>query len=146
MLNVFDIAPSSIRTRSAFEQAVKADQRVSYFLVPPRTPATTSRSRSRGSVAGPADGGLLRGRGARPRRRPARLDDEGRDSIDRFDETGVLPTVLTWSSMRLACPIAAGVAPRGAPGERTAITFAPHGDAMLRLQLRYELAEQGDDA
>jgi hypothetical protein len=74
------------------------------------------------------------------------LDDEGRDSIDRFGETGLLPTVMTWSSVRLGCPIAAGLAPRGAPGERTAITLAPHGDAMLRLQLRYELAEQGDDA
>jgi hypothetical protein len=74
------------------------------------------------------------------------LDDQGRDSIDRFGETGVLPTVMTWSGVRLGCPIAAGLAPREVPGERTEITLAPHGGGMLRLQLRYELADQGDDA
>jgi len=38
VLNVFDIAPSSIRDKVAFEHAVKADKRVSYFLVPPTDP------------------------------------------------------------------------------------------------------------
>jgi hypothetical protein len=37
-LNVFDVAPSSIRDRVAFEHAVKADTRVAYFLVPPTDP------------------------------------------------------------------------------------------------------------
>lgn len=38
MLNVFDVAPSSIRDRPAFEAAVRADKRVAYFLTPPRDP------------------------------------------------------------------------------------------------------------
>lgn len=38
VLNVFDVAPSSIHDRPAFEEAVRADRRVSYFLVPPRDP------------------------------------------------------------------------------------------------------------
>jgi len=38
VLNVFDVAPSSIRDRPAFEAAVRADKRVAYFLTPPRDP------------------------------------------------------------------------------------------------------------
>jgi hypothetical protein len=38
VLNVFDIAPSSIRDKVGFEHAVKADTRVSYFLTPPKDP------------------------------------------------------------------------------------------------------------
>ena len=38
VLNVFDVAPSSIRDRPAFEDAVRADPRVEYFLAPPRDP------------------------------------------------------------------------------------------------------------
>jgi Transglycosylase SLT domain len=38
VLNVFDIAPSSIKDKVGFEHAVKADSRVSYFLVPPTDP------------------------------------------------------------------------------------------------------------
>ena len=38
VLNVFDVAPSSIVQRPAFEEAVRAEQRVSFFLVPPRDP------------------------------------------------------------------------------------------------------------
>ena len=38
VLNVFDVAPSSIRDKVGFEHAVKADSRVSYFLVPPNDP------------------------------------------------------------------------------------------------------------
>ena len=38
VLNVFDLAPSSIKDKVAFEHAVKADKRVSYFLVPPTDP------------------------------------------------------------------------------------------------------------
>jgi hypothetical protein len=38
VLNVFDVAPSSIHDRAAFEAAVRADDRVEYFLVPPRDP------------------------------------------------------------------------------------------------------------
>jgi hypothetical protein len=37
-LNVFDIAPSSIKDKVAFEHAVKAEKRVAYFLVPPTDP------------------------------------------------------------------------------------------------------------
>ena len=38
VLNVFDVAPSSIANRAAFEQAVRADVRVKKFLVPPSDP------------------------------------------------------------------------------------------------------------
>lgn len=38
VLNVFDVAPSSIKDRRAFEAAVKADKRVTTFLVPPGDP------------------------------------------------------------------------------------------------------------
>jgi hypothetical protein len=34
ILNVFDVAPSSIKNRRAFEQAVKEDKRVARFLTP----------------------------------------------------------------------------------------------------------------
>jgi hypothetical protein len=37
-LNVFDIAPSSITDKVAFEHAVKADTRVAFFLLPPKDP------------------------------------------------------------------------------------------------------------
>jgi hypothetical protein len=38
VLNVFDVAPSSITDRVAFETAVRAERRVSFFLTPPRDP------------------------------------------------------------------------------------------------------------
>lgn len=38
VLNVFDVAPSSIKDKRAFEEAVKGDKRVSKFLVPPGDP------------------------------------------------------------------------------------------------------------
>lgn len=38
VLNVFDVAPSSVANRAAFEQAVKAEPRVAKFLVPPTDP------------------------------------------------------------------------------------------------------------
>lgn len=38
VLNVFDVAPSSIHDRPTFEEAVRSDKRVSLFLVPPRDP------------------------------------------------------------------------------------------------------------
>jgi hypothetical protein len=37
-LNVFDVAPSSIRDKAAFESAVRAEKRVTKFLVPPADP------------------------------------------------------------------------------------------------------------
>ena len=37
-LNVFDIAPSSIRDKSGFESAVRGEKRVAKFLVPPADP------------------------------------------------------------------------------------------------------------
>jgi hypothetical protein len=39
VLCVFDVAPSSIANKAAFEQAARADKRVSKFLVPPADPA-----------------------------------------------------------------------------------------------------------
>lgn len=38
ILNVFDVDPSSIRNRRGFEQAVRSDNRVTKFLVPPDDP------------------------------------------------------------------------------------------------------------
>jgi hypothetical protein len=38
VLNVFDVAPSSIHDRAAFESAVRSDSRVAYFLTPPKDP------------------------------------------------------------------------------------------------------------
>lgn len=38
VLNVFDVAPSSVANRAAFEQAVRAEPRVAKFLVPPNDP------------------------------------------------------------------------------------------------------------
>jgi N-acetylmuramoyl-L-alanine amidase len=38
VLNVFDVAPSSVARRAAFEQAVRADRRVAKFIVPPSDP------------------------------------------------------------------------------------------------------------
>lgn len=38
VLNVFDVAPSSIKDRAAFEQAVNNERRVSKFLKPPEDP------------------------------------------------------------------------------------------------------------
>jgi hypothetical protein len=38
VLNVFDIAPSSVKDKVGFERAVKADKRVASFLVPPVDP------------------------------------------------------------------------------------------------------------
>jgi hypothetical protein len=38
VLNVFDVAPSSINNKHAFETAVKNENRVSKFLIPPNDP------------------------------------------------------------------------------------------------------------
>jgi hypothetical protein len=38
VLNVFDVAPSSVTDRAAFEKAVRAEPRVAKFLVPPADP------------------------------------------------------------------------------------------------------------
>jgi hypothetical protein len=38
ILCVFDVAPSSITKKSAFEKAVKADKRVNKFITPPLDP------------------------------------------------------------------------------------------------------------
>jgi hypothetical protein len=38
VLNVFDVAPSSLSDRVGFEHAVKGERRVSKFLLPPADP------------------------------------------------------------------------------------------------------------
>lgn len=38
VLNVFDVAPSSVANRAAFEQAVRTEPRVAKFLIPPADP------------------------------------------------------------------------------------------------------------
>ena len=38
VLNVFDVAPSSINNKQAFEKCVQSDSRVTTFFMPPRDP------------------------------------------------------------------------------------------------------------
>ena len=73
------------------------------------------------------------------------LDEQGRDSFDRFDDTGVPPTVFAWSSCRLSCPVAVGLRPKAGAGERTGATLAPRGAGRITLSLRYLLSPQGGD-
>lgn len=73
------------------------------------------------------------------------LDERGRDSIDAFADTGVLPTVLTWSSLRMELPVSVGLRPKSAAGDVSVAAVAPEGSARLALGVRYLPAEQGVD-
>jgi hypothetical protein len=73
------------------------------------------------------------------------LDERGRDSLDAFDDTGVPPTVLTWSTCRLRCPVGMSVTGKTAAGERTAAAVEPGGRGSLVLSFRYLLSPQGVD-
>jgi hypothetical protein len=73
------------------------------------------------------------------------LDQAALDSFAAFDETGVTPTVLTWRTCRLSVPVAAGVAPKAAAGERTSATIAPGSGATVTFSLRQFGSPQGGD-
>jgi hypothetical protein len=68
------------------------------------------------------------------------LDERGRDSLDAFDETGVPPTVLAWSHVRLSCPVTLGFG-HGPADARV----AAGGSGVLRLGFRFLPSEQGGD-
>ena len=73
------------------------------------------------------------------------LDERGRDSIDAFGETGVPPTVLTVSRVRLSCPVGYGLRGKRAAGEMTRATVAPARGGRLSLSFAYVLSLQGGD-
>ena len=72
-------------------------------------------------------------------------DDDGRDSIDRFGETGVLPTVMAWSIVQLSLTAALGVRGKQAAGERTSMAATAGGAARISVTLRYLYSPQGGD-
>jgi len=73
------------------------------------------------------------------------LDELGRDSIDAFADTGVLPTVLAWRTVRVELPLRLGVQPKDGADAVSAAFLAPDGTARLALSLRYLESEQGVD-
>jgi hypothetical protein len=73
------------------------------------------------------------------------LDDLGRDSFDAFDDTGVPPTVLTWSAVRVSLTASVTVAGKQAAEERTSVSAIPGGPVRLSVTLRYLLSPQGGD-
>ena len=73
------------------------------------------------------------------------LDERGRGSIDAFADTGMLPTVFTWSTVRVSMPLGVGVEPKTVGREVSAAFLVPFGTARLALGVRYLLAEQGTD-
>jgi hypothetical protein len=73
------------------------------------------------------------------------LDEAGRDSIDGWDETGVPPSVFTWSLCLLSCPVSVELRPKQSAGERTDAGVSPGGVGEITMTLRYLLAPQGVD-
>ncbi|GAA4587816.1 hypothetical protein GCM10023194_37830 [Planotetraspora phitsanulokensis] len=74
------------------------------------------------------------------------LDERGLDSLDAFGETGITPTVLTWSAVRLRIPVAMRLLPKREPGQATAsLVGLPSGaGGHLIVGVRYLPAEQGE--
>jgi hypothetical protein len=73
------------------------------------------------------------------------LDERGRDSIDRFDHTGIPPTAFALASCRLSCPVTLGVIPKEAPAARTGATLAARGAGRIALAFRHLGSPQGVD-
>jgi hypothetical protein len=73
------------------------------------------------------------------------LDDAGRASLDRFDDTGVPPTVLAWNRLRFAVPIGARVRPGAGAGEQSRVTMGRNGAGRLSIAVRYFESPQGTD-
>jgi hypothetical protein len=73
------------------------------------------------------------------------LDDLGREAVDAWDETGVPPTVLTWSHCLLSCPVTVDLRPKTSAAERTDAGVAPGGAGEIRVVLRYFESPQGGD-
>jgi hypothetical protein len=73
------------------------------------------------------------------------LDQKGRDSIDEFERTGVPPTVLTWSTVRVEVPVALVLRPKHAAGGIADGRVGGTGGGSLTCRLRYLEAPQGSD-
>jgi hypothetical protein len=73
------------------------------------------------------------------------LDEQGRDSFEAFVDTGVPPTVLTVSRVRLSGPVGYGLRPKLGAGQTTRATVAASGDGTLSLSFAYLLSPQGGD-
>ncbi len=73
------------------------------------------------------------------------LDERARDSIDEFEHNGVLPTALTWSSMRLEIPLGLVLRPKSTAGGIADDRVDSLGDGSLTCRLRYLMAPQGVD-
>jgi len=85
-----------------------------------------------GAARGLVDGQLL-------------LDEAGRDSFDAFDDSGVPPTVFTWSSCRLRFPVSLRLRPKRAAGQRTVAALTRGASATVTLRLRYFMSPQDVD-
>jgi len=73
------------------------------------------------------------------------LDEAGRESIGGWSETGVPPSVFTWSECRLSCPVSVELRPKAAADERTDAGVSPGGFGTITMTLRYLLSPQGVD-
>jgi hypothetical protein len=73
------------------------------------------------------------------------LDETGRDSIDAFEQTGVPPTVLTWSTVQIQVPVSLALRPKRAAGGIADSRVGGTGDGQLTCRLRYLEAPQGID-
>jgi hypothetical protein len=73
------------------------------------------------------------------------LDERGRDSLDAFGETGVPPTVFTWSRCLLSCPVTVELVPKAKAGERTDANAVPGGFGRILVDFRLLLSPQGGD-
>lgn len=73
------------------------------------------------------------------------LDEMGRDSFDAFDDTGVPPTVFTWSSCQVRVPVALRLRAKTAAGERTIAAITRGAGTTVTLRLRYVTSPQDVD-
>jgi hypothetical protein len=73
------------------------------------------------------------------------LDENGRDSLDRFELTGIPPTVFTWSTVGVDIPIALALTPKRAAGDPADGRVTGTGDGCLTCRLRYVESPQGVD-
>jgi hypothetical protein len=67
------------------------------------------------------------------------LDDAGRDAIDGWDETGVLPSVFTWATCRLRLPVSFALDAKENAGGSTQALVEPAlgGAGSIELGFRY---------
>jgi len=73
------------------------------------------------------------------------LDEQGREAIDGWQDTGVPPSVFAWSRLRFSSSVSLGVEAKAAAGERTEASVAADGPATVSVSFRYLLSPQGVD-